>query len=102
MYLVNGYKFDTKNWSEGKKTFNCKVHVKDIIDKGKGTKTRVQLLYKIININMSKRYDPCDSFILEQKARQVYYVSDPNTCIYMSNWFITFRTKRKVTLKSTT
>jgi hypothetical protein len=34
MYFVNGYKFHTKAWSEGKKTVNCGVHVKGLTEAG--------------------------------------------------------------------
>lgn len=33
-YFVNGYKFHTKSWSDGKKTINCGVHVKGITEGG--------------------------------------------------------------------
>ena len=28
MYYVNGYKFHTQSWNEGKKTFNCGICVR--------------------------------------------------------------------------
>ncbi|KAK2383561.1 hypothetical protein QL285_070997 [Trifolium repens] len=34
MYFVNGYKFHTQDWSHGKKTTNCGVHVKGLTNGG--------------------------------------------------------------------
>jgi hypothetical protein len=34
MHFVNGYKFHTQEWSNGKKTTNCGVHVKGITEGG--------------------------------------------------------------------
>lgn len=34
MYFVNGYRFHTKDWSDGKKTINCGVHVKGVTEGG--------------------------------------------------------------------
>jgi len=34
MYFVNGYKFHTKAWSEGKKTTNYGVHIKGVTERG--------------------------------------------------------------------
>lgn len=34
LYFVNGYKFHTKAWSDGKKTINCGVHVKGLTEGG--------------------------------------------------------------------
>jgi hypothetical protein len=34
MYFVNGYKFHTQAWSNGKKTTNCGVHVKGLTEGG--------------------------------------------------------------------
>jgi hypothetical protein len=34
IYFVNGYKFHTEAWSEGKKTVNCGVHVKGLTEGG--------------------------------------------------------------------
>jgi len=34
MYFVNGYKFYTKAWGEGKMTINCGVHVKGVTSWG--------------------------------------------------------------------
>jgi len=33
-YFVNGYKFHTHSWTEGKKTINSGVYVKGVIDGG--------------------------------------------------------------------
>jgi hypothetical protein len=34
MYFVNGYRFHTKSWSNGKNTFNSGVHVKGVTEGG--------------------------------------------------------------------
>ena len=34
IYFVNGYKFHTQEWSRGKKTTNCGVHVKGVTNGG--------------------------------------------------------------------
>jgi len=33
-YFVNGYKFHANAWSNGKKTINCVVYVKGLIEGG--------------------------------------------------------------------
>lgn len=34
MYFINGYKFHTEEWSKGRKTSNCGVHVKGLAEGG--------------------------------------------------------------------
>lgn len=127
MYFVNGYKYHTKAWSDGKKTTNSGVYVKGITEGGeddfygtiqhiyeldydgltnkitvfycewfdptrnKGTKVHAQ--YNIVNIDMSKRYNRYDPFILAQKARQVYFVPYPDMCRDLKGWCVAIITK---------
>ncbi|XP_058758797.1 uncharacterized protein LOC131632049 [Vicia villosa] len=35
IYFINGYKFHTEEWSKGRKTVNCGVHVKGLAEGGK-------------------------------------------------------------------
>jgi len=34
MYFINGYKFHTKAWTDGKKTTNIGLYVKGVIEEG--------------------------------------------------------------------
>jgi len=56
MYFVNGYKFHTKSWSEGKKTTNCGVHVKGVTEGGQDDFFGViKHIYELEYLGLSKK-----------------------------------------------
>ncbi len=65
MYFVNGYKFHTKSWSEGKKTTNCGVHVKGVTEGGQDDFFGViKHIYELEYLGLSKNIPHffCDWF----------------------------------------
>ena len=58
----------------------------------RGTKVHPQ--YRIVEINMSRRYQHFDPFIIAQQARQVYYLNYPATCgRELRGWCVAIATK---------
>jgi hypothetical protein len=57
--------------------------------------TRVHNLYKIVEVNRSKKYRIYDPFVLAYQADQVYYTSFPNTKKDTSQWSAVFKTKAR-------
>ncbi|KAK2436720.1 hypothetical protein QL285_021692 [Trifolium repens] len=117
MYFVNGYKFHTHYILQNEGITNggendfygiiqniLQLEYNDFDDKitlfhcewfdpTKNSGTRVQKQYNIVDIKMNKRYRQYDSFILAQKARQVYYVAYPEMCRNLRGWCAAITTK---------
>ena len=55
-YFVNGYKFHTKAWSDGKKTVNCGVHVKGVSEGGEDDFFGIiQYIYELQYLGLSNK-----------------------------------------------
>ncbi|GAU48783.1 hypothetical protein TSUD_406260 [Trifolium subterraneum] len=98
MYFVNGYKFHTQDWSHGKKTTNCGVHVKGLTNGGEDD------YYGIIQNILQLEYDDFDDKITlfhcewfdptkNSGTRQVYYVPYPPMCRDLRGWCAAITTK---------
>lgn len=124
-YLVNGYKFDTQYWSEGKRTINSGVYVKGETGGSENDyygviqhiyqleypyldyEKKIVLFYcswfdpsvrgtklnpkcNTVDIQMNRRYQLYDPFIMAENVRQVYYVPYPST---RKGWCVAIKTK---------
>ncbi|CAJ2639558.1 unnamed protein product [Trifolium pratense] len=120
-YLVNGYKFHTHSWTEGKETINSGVCMKGVTENGKedfygvienifeisynyfDSRKAVVLFYcnwfdpsnrgtkynsktNTVDINMNRRYQLYDPFVMAHNVRQVYYVPYPSTNADKQGW----------------
>ncbi|WVZ25829.1 hypothetical protein V8G54_004373 [Vigna mungo] len=120
-YFVNGYKFHTHEWNQGKRTINSGAHVKGLTEGGEDdfygvikhiyeleyntstiekkifdpsrTGTRVDSKYGIVDIRMDKRYVLFDPFIIAHNVEQVYYVPYPASRTDKRGWCVAIKTK---------
>lgn len=75
-YFVNGYKFHTKTWTEGKKTINSGVFVKGVTDGGEddfyGTITHIyELVYNYLDCENKVVLFYCDWYDISARGTKI-------------------------------
>ncbi|XP_047321118.1 uncharacterized protein LOC124925192 [Impatiens glandulifera] len=123
MYFVNGFVWRSRDFGSNKATMNSGVcvHVddadyygllEDIIkieypgpslrivlfkclwfDPTSGS--RIDKIYRLVDINMKQKYAKYDSFILAQQGIQVYFATYPNKTNQIGDWLAVCKTKAR-------
>ncbi|WVZ16156.1 hypothetical protein V8G54_009138 [Vigna mungo] len=95
-YFVNGYKFHTHAWTQGKRTINSWVHVKGLTEGGEddfyGGQEWIQSMALWI-FKWIKDMSCLILFIIAHNVEQVYYVPYPVSRTDKQGWCVAIKTK---------
>ncbi|XP_047314395.1 uncharacterized protein LOC124918236 [Impatiens glandulifera] len=90
IYFVNGYVWRPKDYRSNRSTINSGCVW---FDPTRGT--RLDNNYRLVEVNLKRKYLRYDPFILEQQAIQVYYSPYPSKTSRQSSWMSVCKTKAR-------